>query len=144
MTTPLCEATGGSPSVLLAEDDDDLRGLLAQTLRGEGFSVIECPNGLALAEALVSRLEKGERLFDLVVSDVRMPGVTGLSVLEELSEWEELRNLPMVLMTAFGGPRLHALARRFGAVSLLEKPFDMAALLRVVRGALDGPDPVRA
>jgi CheY-like chemotaxis protein len=140
MTRHGSQAPVGGRSVLLAEDDDDLRHLLAQTLRGEGFRVIECPDGLALAEALVSRLETGERPFDLVVSDVRMPGVTGLSVLEELSEWEELRNLPMVLITAFGGPSLHALARRFGAVSLLEKPFDMPALLRVVRGALDDGD----
>jgi CheY-like chemotaxis protein len=138
MTTRPIQPTAGGRSVLLAEDDDDLRRLLAQALRGEGLRVVECPNGLALAEALVTRLEKGEPLYDLVVSDVRMPGVTGLSVLEELSEWEELHDLPMVLMTAFGGPQMHALAQHFGAVTLLEKPFEVPALLRVVRGALDG------
>lgn len=133
-------------SVLLAEDDVDLRRLLAETLRAEGFVVIECPNGLALVETLVSRLEAGKPPLDLVVSDVLMPGVTGLSVLEGLSEWGELRRLPMVLITAFGDPQLHELARQFGAVSLLEKPFEMAALMRVVRGAIDGcdPDPARA
>lgn len=127
-------------SVLLAEDDADLRRLLAETLRDEGFVVVECPNGLALVETLVSRLEAGEQSFDLVVSDVRMPGVTGLSVLEGLYDWDELRSLPMVLITAFGDPRLRELARRFGAVSLLEKPFEMAALMRVVQGAIDGRD----
>ena len=128
-------------NVLLAEDDEDMRALLADTLRAEGFTVIECPDGLALVETLVSRLEAGERTFDLVVSDVRMPGVTGLSVLEGLSEWDEFRGLPMVLITAFGDSRLHELALRFGAVSLLEKPFEMTTLVRVVREAIDGCDP---
>ena len=95
-------------------------------------------NGLALVETLVWRLEAEDRPFDLVVSDVRMPGVDGLSVLEGLSGWDELQNLPMVLITAFGNPHLHELARRFGAVSLLEKPFEMTALMRVVREAIDG------
>jgi CheY-like chemotaxis protein len=137
---------GRHHSVLLAEDDADLRGLLAEALRDAGLEVVECPNGLALVETLVSRLEGGERPFDLVVSDVRMPGVTGLSVLEGLFEWGELRSLPMILITAFGDPRLRELARRFGAVSLLEKPFEMTALMRVVLGAIDGrdPDPTRA
>jgi CheY-like chemotaxis protein len=133
-------ATPRPRSVLLAEDDADLRKLLADSLRSEGFRVTECPTGLALVDTLVSRLEAGERLFDLVVSDVRLPGVTGLSVLEGLSEWDELRSVPMILITAFGEPRLHELARRFGAISLLEKPFAMTALMCIVRDAIDGCD----
>lgn len=125
---------------MLAEDDEEFRKLVAETLRSEGFTVTEAPNGLALVETLVSRLEAGEQPFDVVVSDVRMPGVSGLSVLEGLLEWDEFGGLPMVLITAFPEPRLHELARRFVAVSLLEKPFDMTALLRVVRGAIDGYD----
>jgi CheY-like chemotaxis protein len=124
-------------TILLAEDHDDLRALLADALRAEGFGVIECPNGLELVERLVAGLESGAPGFDLVVSDVRMPGVTGLSVLEGLSDWDEIRDLPMVLITAFGDARLHALARHFGAVSLLEKPFEMAALIHVVRRAIE-------
>lgn len=135
---------GPQRSVLLAEDDADLRTLLADTLRAEGLSVTECPNGLALVETLVARLERGEPHFDLVVSDVRMPGVTGLSVLEGLSDWDELRDLPMVLITAFGDPRLHALARKFGALSLLEKPFEMTTLVHVVRSVIDEKDSERS
>jgi len=129
-----------SRSVLLAEDDDDLRALLVDALRSEGFSVIECTNGFALVEMLVSRLEVGEPSFDLVVSDVRMPGFSGLSALEGLSGRDELQRLPMVLITAFGNPRLHELAKQFGAVSVLEKPFETTALMRVVRDAIDGCD----
>ena len=123
-------------NVLLAEDDVDLRKLLAETLRSEGFGVVECSNGLVLAETLVSGLEAKKRCFDLVVSDVRMPGVTGLSVLEGLHESDEFGSMPMVLITAFGDPRVEELARRFGAVSLLEKPFEMTTLMRVVREAV--------
>jgi two-component system response regulator (stage 0 sporulation protein F) len=127
-------------SVLLAEDDDDLRQLLADAFRAEGFSVIECSDGLALVETLVWRLEAGERPFNLIVSDVRMPGVTGLSVLEGLSGWDGLQNPPVILITAFGDPRLRELARQFGAVSLLEKPFEIKALMRIVREAIDRCD----
>ena len=123
-------------SVLLAEDDEDLRCLLAETLRREGFLVVDCPDGLSLVDKLISRLEAGERPFDLVVSDVRLPGVTGISVLEELAESEELHGQPVVLMSAFGDARLQAAAHRFGAVSLLEKPFEMKALIRVVHQAI--------
>lgn len=132
--------SGTKKSVLLAEDDDELRRLLAEALRAEGLAVTECPNGLVLVETLVSWLEQGEPPFDLVVSDVRMPGVTGLSVLEGLSDWDEIRNLPMLLITGFGDSRLHALARKFGALSLLEKPFEMTTLIHIVRSVIDGCD----
>lgn len=127
-------------TVLLAEDDEELRKLLADSLRAEGFTVTECPNGLALVETLVSGLEGEGRSFDLIVSDVRLPGVTGLSVLEGLYEWDQLGSVPVVLITAFGEPRVHEFARRFGAVSVLEKPFEMAALMSVVREVIDGCD----
>jgi CheY-like chemotaxis protein len=127
--------------ILLAEDDLDLRLLIAQALHEEGWRVTECPNGLALAETLVSSLESTRPRFDLVVSDVRMPGVTGSSVLEELAEWERLRDLPMILITAFGSPHLHEIARKFGAVSLLEKPFEMAVLTRLIRRTFAGAPP---
>lgn len=122
--------------VLLAEDDEDLRKVLTETLRAEGFTVVECPNGLALAEILVSKRE-AKAPVDLIVSDVRMPGVSGLSILEALAEWEEFQHPPVILMTAFGNPRLRALVRKFGA-TLLEKPFEMTTLVDVVRGAMDG------
>lgn len=134
-------ATRRPRSVLLAEDDDDLRKLLAEALRAEGFIVIECSNGLALVETVVGRLEAGAHPFDLVLSDVRMPGVSGLEVLEGLSGWDAARRLPVILITAFGDARLHELAGRFGAVSLVEKPFEMESLMRIVREAIDGCDP---
>jgi len=138
-----CDGPGATRQrrVLLAEDDEDMRGLVAATLRAEGFGVVECPNGLVLVETLVSILESGGPAFDLVVSDVRMPGVTGLSVLEGLSDWDGAVGPPVVLITAFGDPRVHELARHFGAVSLLEKPFEMAALVHVVREVIDARDP---
>jgi len=129
------------PRVLLAEDDDELRKLVTQTLRAQDFTVIECTNGLVLVEMIVSAREAGSPI-DLVVSDVRMPGVSGLSVLEALFDWDEFPSPPVVLITAFGNTRLHALAKQFGARCVLEKPFEMTALLHVARGAIDEGHPL--
>jgi len=135
---PTRVSVGLQKHVLLAEDDEDLRRLFADALCADGIEVTECPNGLLLVEMLVSRLESAERPFDLVVSDVRMPGVSGLSVLEGLSECDELRGQPIILITAFCEPALHECAHRLGAVSLLEKPIEPDVLLRAVREAIDG------
>lgn len=119
--------------VVLLEDDEEMRELLAGTLVGAGYEVSAYPSGLELLE----RLETGavER-FDLVVSDVRMPGVSGLCMLEGIGAWSVGGRTPMILITAFGSPELHARARRFGAVTVLDKPFAMERLLAAVRAAL--------
>jgi len=123
--------------VLLAEDDGEMRALLARALRGDGYDVVECPDGFRLLEQLGSLLLSPEVLgadptpFDLIVSDIRMPGVTGLSVLEGLQLFEGLP--PMILITAFGDAQTHAAAQRLGAVAVFDKPFDVDDLLAQVR-----------
>jgi DNA-binding response OmpR family regulator len=70
---------------------------------------------------------------DVVILDVNLPGITGLEVLRAVERrWPAL---PVVVMTAFGGPTVGAEARRLGAVAYLEKPFRMGTLVEAVRGA---------
>jgi CheY-like chemotaxis protein len=121
-----------APRILLAEDDDELRRLLAVMLRSAGFSVIEARDGVQLAELVHSRLldpSKGE-VVDLVVTDVRMPGPSGLAVLADLRrrDWAT----PVIIITAFGDRLTHAEAERLGATATLDKPFSLHVLRRLV------------
>jgi DNA-binding response OmpR family regulator len=117
---------------LVAEDDDDMRRLVVRALRDEGFDVVDVRSGWALLEYLGARIFDGRRdpPLDLIVSDVRMHGVTGLEVLAGLRQtnW----STPVILITAFGDAKLHAEARRLGAF-VFDKPFDFNDLRRLAR-----------
>lgn len=120
---------------LVAEDDDELRRLLVNSLRAEGFEVTEARDGSELLEHLGSLLsERAQPLLDLVVTDVRMPGFNGLNILAGLRR--EAWATPVILITAFGDPKLHAEARRLGALAVFDKPFDMNDLRDFIRGAV--------
>jgi DNA-binding response OmpR family regulator len=117
------------PRVLLAEDEPEMRALLTEALEEEGYEVIPAQSGHDLLDRLAEPW-LGGRDYDLVLSDVRMPGCTGLEALETLRELDW--STPVVLMTAFGSRRTHGEAQRLGA-SLLDKPFDLEELLERIR-----------
>jgi len=121
-----------SPQILLAEDDDEMRAMLASMLRRYDYEVIEASDGLSLItqlEAEAAGRNTGP-LIELVISDVRMPGRSGLEVLEGLRA--QHRNMPFILITAFGDPETHAAARRLGAIAVLDKPFELDHLRALV------------
>lgn len=113
--------------ILLAEDDLEMRRMLTWSLHEEGYEVTECDDGYCLMKqlGLMGPLEKIHR-FDLIISDIRMPGVTGMQVLESIREFEDFP--PMILITAFGDSSTHAQAQKLGAAALLDKPFDIVDL----------------
>jgi DNA-binding NtrC family response regulator len=113
-----------SISILVAEDDPEMLDLLDRVLRDEGYNVIPARNG---KEALARIAEGG---FDVVLSDIRMPGYDGMEVLRgamarDLSQ-------PVILMTAFGSIESAVQAMREGAWHYLAKPFDIDDLVEVV------------
>lgn len=111
-------------SILLAEDDAELRKLIAATLRGEGYEVVEAANGMELLDAL--ELMVGRQLPYAIVSDIRMPMLSGMDVLAVIRA--SSTEVPVVLITAFGDVDTHLEAHDLGAVAILDKPFDMSAL----------------
>jgi DNA-binding response OmpR family regulator len=130
--------TSAKPArILLAEDDPELRTLLAEALRRDGHQVMEVGNGLLLDDVIRELAAQGPaRPHEIVLSDVRMPGRTGLSVLESHrgSPWCPR----FIFMTGFGDEELRAEARELGAVGVIEKPFELdelRGLLRAVAGA---------
>ncbi|MCU1280536.1 MAG: putative two-component response regulator [bacterium] len=120
--------------VLLAEDDAAMRELIARALRRDGFEVTEARNGYETLERLAYGLLRERQLwFDLVISDVRMPGYDGLNILASIKELP--RYVPVILITAFGSAASHAAATRLGVFAMLDKPFDLDDLMTVVRSA---------
>jgi DNA-binding response OmpR family regulator len=123
------------PHILLAEDDDELRKLLAWSLHRAGLMVTECADGLVLLDHLDGYLFSRETNdFDLIISDIRMPGITGIEILEGLHTLENFP--PMILITAFGDEETHAQAQRLGVAAMFDKPFDIEDLLATVREVL--------
>ena len=118
--------------VLLAEDSDEMRALLAGALRKEGYEVTECRDGCELAEQIEPCLvPSAQRSIDLIISDIRMPGVLGLSVLEGGQQQEGFP--PMIMITAFGDEETHTEVARLGAAAMFDKPFELHELLDKVR-----------
>jgi CheY-like chemotaxis protein len=124
---------GTPPHILVAEDHADMREMLAQTLRRAGYDVTEVPDGWGLLSLLGACLlhSQDEQPVDLVISDIRMPGVTGMEVLRGAEGSPEFP--PIILITAFGDPRTHEEAERLGAEAVFDKPFDLEDLLVKVR-----------
>lgn len=118
--------------VLVAEDNDEMRALIAERLRREGYEVVEAKDGPALINAIVRGVtdERPQRTPDVIVTDVRMPGCSGLEVLERMrkNDW----HTPVILITAFADPELVEEAERLGAAVVLDKPLDLDLLASVV------------
>lgn len=133
--------------VLVADDDEGMRELVAASLTNRGYSVQAEENGsgaLRTFNALAAHVWPLDGI-DLVVLDHRMPGMTGLDVLREirLSHWDT----PAILMTAFPSAEVVACAAELGA-TVLSKPFSLDDLTRaaaalMVRHADPGFSPDR-
>ena len=133
---PTVRLVARRPRILLVEDDDELRRLITAELRQRGYDVAEAADGHAglayLNPWLVGRAAAPPP--DAVVSDVRMPGWSGLEILAAVREAGLA--LPVVLVTAFGSHTTHTAAQRLGASAMLDKPFELDGLCRVVRDAI--------
>jgi DNA-binding response OmpR family regulator len=122
--------------VLLAEDSREIRELLTRALELDGYEVIGFPDGTSLVDYLgdVMHEHTDTAVPDIIVSDIRMPGFSGIDVLSALRRAE--LQVPVILITAFGNDEIAAEARRLGA-SLFNKPFDIDDLRTALRYFLD-------
>ena len=124
--------------VLLAEDDASARTILAKVLRQMGLDVVETDDGGRLLVAITSYYKNGRSPedLDLVITDVRMPVMSGLEVFKGLraAHWK----LPVIVMTAFESQEVRDAVSRYGA-SLLIKPLDLDELESLVTRLLTLP-----
>jgi two-component system, response regulator, stage 0 sporulation protein F len=120
--------------VLVAEDDAEMRAMLTTVLRREGYLVHEAADGTAL-DRFIRGVARGEELDpDLIITDIRMPGLSGLEVLQGLRQGDWAT--PVVMITAFGDEATHAEAHRLGATAVLDKPFELDEFLDLVEASV--------
>jgi two-component system response regulator FlrC len=118
--------------ILVAEDDADLLSTVSSALELWGHEVIRVDNGIDLIEHLA-----GDEPFDLVISDISMPWITGLHVLQ--SARYAGFEVPVIVMTALRGAEIPEQVRRLGSrARLLQKPFDLDGLRAAVDHAMEG------
>jgi DNA-binding response OmpR family regulator len=124
--------------ILVAEDDGEMRRLVTTALRHQGYEVVEESDGgrLLLRVAAMHATDDTTDIFDLIVTDNRMPVCNGLSIVHVLRAAK--LNTPVVVITAFGDDETRARVRTLGAV-LLDKPFKIVALISLVEQLLSSP-----
>lgn len=121
--------------VLVAEDDAAMRELLLLVLRERGYAVDCVSDGAQMMRVLAERRPDGALAepFDLIVTDVRMPGASGLDAIDQLRREGGLT--PVIAVTAFPHDATRNRAQRL-EIRLLAKPFDLDSLRTAVEAAL--------
>jgi len=125
--------TEPSPKVLVADDDDDLRAVVVEALRADGYTVVEARDGEEMLGLLAGAASDYALSPDVIVADVRMPKLSGLGVLAELRRAHV--KLPILMMTGFAPDSVSVVAQRLGALGVLRKPFDVDDLRMAVMNA---------
>lgn len=117
-------------TILLVDDDVELLKALTKVLEKENYEVIPQPD----ADSAIAYLNTARKKFDLVLTDVSMPGMKGTAFLSVVKNI--LPHIPVVVITAFGDWGQYMDAVRSGAFEYLSKPLEKSELLKVVRRAL--------
>ena len=123
-------------SILVVDDDPSIRKMVIAALKRDGpaYSFTEASNGRDALDVM------RDHLPDVVVLDLMMPIVSGWDVLRERAGDEELRKIPVIVVSANRDPEL-ATAMQGGICAFLPKPFDIGALSALVRSCITSPAP---
>jgi len=113
--------------LLLVEDKNELRAMLRKALERSGYTVDEAPDGTAAIQKVRARR------YLLVITDLKMPGASGLDVLRETKRADAA--IPVILLTAFGSVEEAVTAMKEGAFDFLQKPVDLDHLKLLVQRA---------
>jgi CheY-like chemotaxis protein len=119
-------------TVLVVDDDPNIRRMIIAALKRDGYEFLEAPNG---REAL--DLMRAEHP-DVVVLDLMMPVLSGWDVLRERSDDPTLQSIPVIIISANRDPEV-ATAVSQGICAFLPKPFDIGALSALVRSCIPPP-----
>jgi CheY-like chemotaxis protein len=115
------------PTILVVDDFDDTRWLLRTWLERRGFRVIEAENG---NEAVFEAQSKAP---DLIIMDLEMPELDGLSATRQIRGDAKLADVPIVAVSAYGAEQFRGLALQAGCNEYVSTPFEPAELERLIR-----------
>ena len=110
--------------ILIIEDDEEMRSLLVDFLNDEGYEA-DAVNNASEAFRTLARAS-----FDLVITDIRMPGLTGWDVLSAVKKFQF--EIPVIVITAFGGEDVYRRSMARGADGYLEKPIHFHKLRTLI------------
>ena len=125
------------PTILVVEDEQDIRSLLTYNLEREGYHVLEAEDG----QSALNMARK--RHPDLILLDVMLPVLDGLGVCKELERGEDTAHIPIIMLTAKGEDIDRILGLELGADDYVVKPFNLRELLLRIRALLRRQNAVR-
>jgi len=126
---------GDRKRILVVDDQEEIRDLVAAVLAGEGFEVVTAEDG---RRALLTAFREP---FDLVLLDINMPDMDGWETLRLLKADDGLRGTPVVMFSIRGEIRSKVQGMQFGAIGYITKPFAVDELVAGVRAAQAGQAP---
>lgn len=122
--------SGASKSILAVDDSASMRQMVRYTLEGAGYQVIQAADGV---EALDLAKTRG---VDLVLTDVNMPRMDGITLVKELRGLDTYKFTPMLVLTTEAGPETKMRGKQAGATGWIVKPFQPDQLLATIARVL--------
>jgi len=117
-------------TILVVEDDPDMRAGLQLSLEIEGYNVLTANDGAEALNLLASSVPH------LILADLRMPQMNGLRLLDEIRGNEMWHDIPVIVLTAVADPKIQSDVTWRGAHACVTKPFELKTLLDTIEGAL--------
>ncbi len=121
--------------VLIVDDADDLRFSIEVILRMNGYETFSARNGKEALDQVVSSQISGE-LFDLIITDIVMPEMSGIELMEKLDDWRFKARV--LVITGFLNDEYRDRLEALEKVNILEKPFESETLISKIKECMDG------
>ena len=120
-------ATNGPRTILVVDDFDDTRLLLRTWLERRGFRVVEAENGIQAINQVETEMP------DLIIMDMQMPQLDGLSATRRIRKLESMNSVPIVAVSAYGADQFREQALAAGCNEYVSTPFEPATLEGIIR-----------
>jgi len=118
------------PTILAVDDSASMRQMVAFTLKGAGYTVVEAADGI---QAMMAAKKQS---FDLVITDVNMPNMDGISLIKELRGLPQYKFTPLLMLTTESGVDKKQQGKAAGATGWIVKPFNPDQLIKTVQKVL--------